>query len=389
ELKLGSLNTERYRYFWREMLTRVQMPDIWRKIEIAWQTLEHAFDFKDYSISLLLDSLQEAELQRRTANGAHIEIIDRSLKAHQARLTNVDTLFYGNISTTLADNVFQSENINYYRNKREIALRKINLLRNRRDENTSNIATSTAISKIDSFVEDRENEKRIITTQLQKKLENLWNHLRNLFSHYYKRTEDRQKGYETIKKKDQVDQQTIARQHLRIAILFEEIVKFRGKIASYKKQSAIQLQEIIRESNFFYNIYRETNERFISGYKRDKEKAMIMSKEYNRSVKYMESLMTKAERIHAYMQICRKYETQDEKILPIMDSYPMRLPTIDNDILPLQMAMKDFQRSIHFWRRLGFARLIATELRIKRNQLFAQTDHLRKSVKRSFTNRTS
>lgn len=100
------------------------------------------------SISLLLDSLQEAELQRRTANGAHIEIIDRSLKAHEARLTNVHTLFYGNITIALADHLFQSENIHYYRNKREIALRKINLLINRQGENTFNIARSTAISKI-------------------------------------------------------------------------------------------------------------------------------------------------------------------------------------------------------------------------------------------------
>lgn len=100
------------------------------------------------SISLLLDSLQEAELQRRTANGAHIEIIDRSLKAHEARLINVHTLFYGNITIALADHLFQTENIHYYRNKREIALRKINLLINRQGENTFNIARSTAISKI-------------------------------------------------------------------------------------------------------------------------------------------------------------------------------------------------------------------------------------------------
>lgn len=87
------------------------------------------------------------------------------------------------------------------------------------------------------------------------------------------------------------------------------------------------------------NYYQPTDIFYLLlGYKRDKEKAMIMSKEYNRTVKYMQGLMTKAERIHAYMQMCRKYETQDEKILPIMDSYPMRLPTIDNDILPLQMV---------------------------------------------------
>ena len=35
-------------------------------------------------------------------------------------------------------------------------------------------------------MEDGENEKRIIITQLQKKLENLWTGLRNIFSDYRK-----------------------------------------------------------------------------------------------------------------------------------------------------------------------------------------------------------
>ncbi|XP_050600635.1 uncharacterized protein LOC126928830 [Bombus affinis] len=148
ELKLSALNTERNRRYWREMLTRVRMPDISKKIDITWQILEHAFDFKDYSIGLLLDSLQEAEDQRRTVNGAHVEIIDRSLKIHETRLTDADTLFYGNVKTALADKTFQFENINYYRNKKETALRKINLFLNHRGENATNVARSTAISKI-------------------------------------------------------------------------------------------------------------------------------------------------------------------------------------------------------------------------------------------------
>lgn len=72
------------------------------------------------------------------------------------------------------------------------------------------------------------------------------------------------------------------------------------------------------------------------GCKKDKHKTMTMSKEYNHSVKYIKNLMIKAERILAYMQMCRKYETQDEKVLPMIDDQPMQLPTIDNNILPLQ-----------------------------------------------------
>ncbi|KAF3421889.1 hypothetical protein E2986_03349 [Frieseomelitta varia] len=363
ELKFSALNTERNQRFWRETLIRVKMPDVWRKIDVTWQTLEHAIDFKDYSISLLLDSLQEAQNQHRTINGAHVELIDKSLEAHETRLADVNTLFYGNVKTVLADKISQFENINYYRNKKEIALRKINLLVSHRGENASNIARSTAIN-----------------------------------------TEDRRKDYEIIKKKDQIDQQMITRQYMRIAILFDRIMKFRSKINSYKKESMIELREITRESNFFHNIYRETNERFIFGTyfryiylirnektinylitscKKDKHKTTTMSKEYNRGVKHMRGLLIKAERILGYMQICRKYETQDEKILPMIDNHPMRLSiTDDNDVLPLQTVVKDFQHTINFWRRIGFTQIITTELRGEKNQLIIQANNLRKLVKR-------
>lgn len=95
-----------------------------------------------------MDSLQEAEGQRRKANGAHAEAIDRSLRTHEARLKVIDTLFYRNIETALVDKTHESEDINYHRNKREIDLRKINLLVNHRSENTAYVARSTAISKI-------------------------------------------------------------------------------------------------------------------------------------------------------------------------------------------------------------------------------------------------
>ncbi|CAD1475019.1 unnamed protein product [Heterotrigona itama] len=413
ELDLAALNAERNRRFWRETLTRVKMPDVWRKIDVTWQTLERAIDFKGYSISLLLDSLREAENQRRTTNGALVGLIDKSLAAHETRLADAATLFRANVETALADKISQFENINNHRNEREIALRKIRLLVSHRGENASNIATSTAISKIDAFVEDGENEKRIIITQLRTKLENSWAGLRNVFSDYRKSTyacapdtEDRRKDYEIVERKDRIDRQTITRQYTRVAILFDSIVKFRGKIDSYKKESTVELRDVTRESNFFHDVYRETNERFVLGCKKDKHKTTTMSEEYNRSVKHARRLLIKAERILGYVQICRKYETQDEKIqLPTIDDRPTRssITDDDDDILPLRTvrytryarcyyfscktttrsrAATDFRRTVNFWRRLGLARIITAELRNERNRLTVRANNLRRLMRR-------
>lgn len=41
-----------------------------------------------------------------------------------------------------------------------------------------------------------------------------------------------------------------------------------------------------------------------------------MTVEYNKIIKHLERLVTKGKRLLTLMQICRKYETQEEKIIP-------------------------------------------------------------------------
>jgi len=48
EIKLGTLNTKRYRTLWREMMMRIKMPQIVEDVEVAWHNFERALDIKDY-----------------------------------------------------------------------------------------------------------------------------------------------------------------------------------------------------------------------------------------------------------------------------------------------------------------------------------------------------
>ncbi|XP_076247453.1 dynein regulatory complex subunit 2 [Calliopsis andreniformis] len=454
EIELSALNTKRYRRLWREMLMRVKMPTIQRKIAITWQTLEHTLDLKDYSISLLMDSLQEAENQRRKANGAHTDAMYRSLKTHEARLQTIDKFFYRNMGRAFVDKTHEFENINYYRSRNEAILRKIALLVNRRSENAASIARSTAISKmifflppppprlfkntfnttlknslkevyppilnkgkVNAFVDDGQNERRLVATLLQKKLEDIWDDLRNIFFDYRKSTEKRRKIYETIRWKDEFDRQAIVRQGAHITYILEEIARFREKIRSYRIAATNELHHILRESNFIHSKGR-TGSVIMNdslGREKDEHRAMIMTKEYNSSVKYLNDSLIKAKRILVYMQICRKYETQDEKILPAVadcvtlerqstvirdngDDGPSidlvrNLQTLRSHSFFLARSLftwiaEDFGCLTNFWHRLGFVRLITAELRIERERLLKQTKILRNSVKRCFTDRT-
>ncbi|XP_078038793.1 dynein regulatory complex subunit 2 [Augochlora pura] len=184
EMKISATNLEKYRTRWQETLTRIEMPNVRKKIKMVWSSLEHAFDFQDYSISLLLDALREAEDQRRKMNGVHANLIDQTFGGHQTRLKVAEAFFQRRVETLLDDRTREFEEMRLNRTKNEANIRKINLLVNYRIENNLNAVKSTAISKVNAFVEDGRNERRMITAQLQKQLEDVWDQLGSIFSAY-------------------------------------------------------------------------------------------------------------------------------------------------------------------------------------------------------------
>ncbi|XP_053978819.1 dynein regulatory complex subunit 2-like [Hylaeus volcanicus] len=148
---------------------------------------------------------------------------------------------------------------------------------------------------------------------------------------------------------------------------------------------------------FLVNFLLELNEAYIlnandsSGRNNDKQKTMTMTKEYNISAKHLHSLLAKAERILVCMQTCRKYETQDEKILPPVGSHSPLLTqstVVEDDDLPFELVKQDFGRLDSFWHRLGFTRVIVEELRMERNRLVMRRNDLRDSIKCWFMSET-
>lgn len=56
----------------------------------------------------------------------------------------------------------------------------------------------------------------------------------------------------------------------------------------------------------------------ISEQTKDQDQLKILSIEYNKTIKHLEDLVTKGKRLLALMQICNKYETQREKVIPFV-----------------------------------------------------------------------
>ncbi|GAB1868026.1 Dynein regulatory complex subunit 2 [Camponotus japonicus] len=387
EIELGALNTKRYRTLWREMMMRIKMPQIEEDVEIAWRNFDRALDIKDYRISFLMDELAESEEQYQRNIRSHTETIDRLLGMYGERMQREEKNYRKTLKETLDQTDDDVDKIHHQQNEDEILLQAITHGVLRQLEESLNNSKSIALSKIDAFVEDSKDTRRISAAQLENQLRNFWEDLRRVLSDYQNRTKSRQKYYEALKEKDEKDQQMIAQQLLRMTNLFEEIRKFQSKMTTYDATAKTEISEILNEHDFFQKAYWTVKNRFLSEQTKDKDQLKILSIEYNKTIKHLKTLATKGKRLLALMQICSKYETQREKVMPFADhteledsstSLSCHISTISDWDIPCQM--KDFQDLTNFWRRLGIAQIITMQLRSERDRLKDEANRLREYI---------
>ncbi|XP_033220917.1 dynein regulatory complex subunit 2-like [Belonocnema kinseyi] len=332
EIDLGARNVLRFQRSWREMVMKMKMPGIKEDIEVAWRTFERALDTKDYSISLLLDAIDDAEEQYQMNERSHIENIDRFVKIYKMRLATHENNFLYNMDELLTEAESEICKINNQQTEDEAYLQVLIFAMNQRLEESLNNFQTATFTKVEASTEDFKNLRRMEANFLNKSVRNLWRDLKNIVSNYTKKTKNRRNAYEALKEKDDTDRNIINHQLIRTATLFEEIRKFREKVSNLKSITEKKVTDIRKEQNFFQEAYGTVKKRFLEEQSIDKHQLKTMAVEYNRTTEHLSKLVKKLEQILRLVQICRKFETEDEKIIP--SSIPIEIET-ENTSTPL------------------------------------------------------
>ncbi|XP_024940133.1 dynein regulatory complex subunit 2-like isoform X2 [Cephus cinctus] len=392
EVELGALNIKRFKRRWREMAMRAKMPVIKENLEVAWHTFDRTLDIKNYSISILMDALDEAEEQYLTNERAHIENIDKLMKLYGVKLQNEEMKYQNQLQDILDAANVENERISYEYKEEEVFFQDImKVMKHRLDELLNNIKSMT-ISKVNELAEDNDNSRRIARNVLEKQIAKLRHRLRRVLTHYQKSTDNRRKMYISVKTKDDEERTIIAKQVVRTGILFETIRKLKEKITTFRANANKDVFEIASEHAFFHSAYWMAKNRFLLETNIDKNQLTIITSHYNRTMQHLQRLITKGEYLLVMIQTCRKYETQDEKILPFSaqvvfdDHIEKELVSLDWD--KSREVIDNIRNLEQFWRRAGMAQITTTELRMERDKLKLESRHLRECLRHCIASRS-
>ncbi|XP_059880681.1 dynein regulatory complex subunit 2 [Delphinus delphis] len=380
-LNLSKINTQ-----WRTVLREVKTRELHKDIEILSRTFERVVDCKDGVIKSLVKDLSEAEEQYAHALRSHLHNIDQLLALQRRRLSLLEESY--NVELEALTKEFETERKTIIDQHEK----EIHYLQDVFVAMEQNCLDSEYESKLEfqSMWEDLKNknleEKHFLRLQLEHTVEDLWRRFQDALKNYTDATEDRKIAFETLKAKDEKSCKEIEAQMKKIQRLQDSIIILKGKIMVHGRESEEQNQDIREDKELVLVQLRKLKAQRTQARGISQENLVKLTLESNATLKALRKIVDKGEKVLKLAEICRKFETEEEKVLPFYSSV---LTPEEQDIKidpeefteELGKVIMDYIGMENFWKRYNKVKLEQLSLQHRRAQLLEINEKLREMLK--------
>ncbi|ELR55913.1 Coiled-coil domain-containing protein 65 [Bos mutus] len=388
-LNLNKINTQ-----WRTVLREVKTRELHKDIEILSQTFERVVDCKDTKVVTLFPTqslakdLSEAEEQHAHALRSHLHSIDQLLALQRCRLNLLEENY--NLELEALTKEFDTERKTIIDQHEK----EIHYLQDVFMAMEQNYIDSEYESKLEfqSMWDDLKNknleEKHFLRLQLENIVEDLWRRFQDALKNYTDATEDRKIAFETLKVKDEKSSREIEAQMKKIQKLQDSIIIFKGKILVHSRESEEQNQDIREDKELVLVQLRKLKAQRTQARGVAQENLVKLTLESSATLKALREIVDKGEKILKLAEICRKFETEEEKVLPFYSSVltPKEQEEIETMDLEefneeLGKVIMDYKGMENFWKRYNKVKLEQLSLRHRRAQLLEINEKLREMLR--------
>ncbi|XP_076768151.1 dynein regulatory complex subunit 2 isoform X2 [Arvicanthis niloticus] len=361
-LNLNKINTQ-----WRTVLREVKTRELHKDIEILSQTFERVVDCKDSVIKSLARDLTEAEEQYAHALRSHLHNVDRLLALQRRRLGLLEENY--NMELEVLTKEFETERKSIIDHHEK----EVHYLQDVFMAMEQNYIDSEYESKLEfqSMWDDLKNknleEKHFLRLQLENIVEDLWRRFQDALKNYTDATEDRKIAFEALK---------------------EAISALKGKIVAHSREGEWQNQCIRNDKELVHVQLRKLKIQRTQARTVSQENLVKLTLESNATLKALKKAVEKGEKILKLAEICRKFETEEEKVLPFYSSVltpeeqeEAEIQNPEDLTEDLAKLMMDYAGMENFWKRYNKVKLEVLSLQHRRLQLLDISGKLRGMLK--------
>jgi len=381
EQKYSRLNNRKLTEKWRTIMRQTKSAELKREIEILSQTFERIMDRKDAVIQQFAKDLEESEEQNRIATRAHQRNLQKLIELQNASVNDLQERF--NYQLEEERNKFNSDwqNSEDKKGGGERDFDTVMCAIEQTNINMTNDIRQDFQSMRDEMKNRTQDDKHALRISLETAVENLWKQFQTAQKHYNESTHERRKEFEKLQQKDQKSSFEIEQQMKKLAKIQENINALRQRMGANTKEYEEKHSSLKSNKEtllvHFRNLKHEMNK------KRESDRQILtkLTLESDAALKRCQMVEAKASSILKLGEMCRKLETEEEKVLPfgVVPPTPRGEEEAEEKSKDpeLNEIVSDYEQLDGFWRRYNKVQLDKLALDAEKRSLEKENQTLR------------
>ncbi|XP_049840344.1 dynein regulatory complex subunit 2-like [Schistocerca gregaria] len=379
-MAVSSVNRKAVQRKYRDIIYRTQMPILKQDVETMWHRFDFGLELKNYVISSLLDEIDFEDWQAFYNQRDHTAAVDRLLEENERRLVEVRTWYEAERDRLLAAGAG-------FRRRAEEAQRHgeedlgATLWRMRAEHTAATAAYhDDAETRTCELRNEYSDTMNLMRSERERRVNLLWARCHGTVADYRQRTAQRRKEHDRLQRLDSDSGDD------RLADLYEELHDLQLQLQEVRQYQSDRLGVLRKERDNYGTLYTTLMNDKEAGTLTDKKQAMHLAVCCAATTKRLQQLQKKAELILELTTLCRKYELQEEKVVPFQKS-SVEVPDATGQEMQRAMIMEQLQGTSdtltlmdHFWQKVAKVQMRHTELQLVHNQLQEENRELRQAL---------
>ncbi|CAN0070871.1 unnamed protein product [Lampetra planeri] len=377
------LNSTKLTQQWRAMMRQAKSQELCRDLEILSQTFERVVDRKDSVIKCLTKDLEEAEEQHCMAFRSHMENVQRLLGLQAARVKRLREEYQLEVSALKEE--FDSEReLIVQQHAHEISdIGDILFAMEENFAEKEKEALQEFHSSMDEIKNDVLEEKQALRMQLEGAVEALWRQFQVALQQYTDATEERRIAFDALKMRDEKSAREIEAQARRLQRLQDSMASVRARTSALARECEERNQRL-REERAAARLHALQGKGALGEQRsRERKRLAVLAEHSHRT----NAVLDTAEQVLKMGEICRRMETEQEKVLPFPPGAltPEEQRDVDTQLAQtptqqLSQVAAQYSSMERFWCRYNKVLLEQLALEHERDALQRENGRLRRAL---------
>lgn len=310
------INMQKIDAQWRAILRKEKSEDIQQELDILSQTFERVLDRKQAIIQALVQDIIEAEQQDHMASQSHVLNLDKLLLFQQKRLQELHTEFNEELQA-LKDEFLSERDALITMHEKEISdIKDIIFAMEMLHKDQENEAAVEFNSKRDEIRTKNLEARSTLKATLETQVGELWDQFQAALKGYEHNTAEKKAEFERLREKDKQSAATIDAQTRKLNRLQDAIQASKQRIAATQREFDQRNRELKHEKETILVHFQQLKGQMSKSRGRERQELIELTVQSREASDTLRKRIELAEQILRQAEICRKLETEEEKILP-------------------------------------------------------------------------